>query len=186
LAQAKHADVGTYTVAGDTPAAIEPSPPSFQPAVEYTVADFRFALGGGDMATSILDGRQLCTEIMQSWRERGYVRSVQDVADGSFSGTADYHLTLDGRQRGETSFTMQVINALTLSLVPYTITQRYEFQYLLEDVESGAQYRATVQTPGLHCRRGPDPPRAGRRGPTPGRADDHRPRGGPAAGDRAL
>lgn len=40
---------------------------------------------------------------------------------------------------------MQVINALTLSLIPYTITERYEFQYLLQDVHSGTRYSATVQ-----------------------------------------
>jgi len=137
----------TYSVAGDTPAAIEPppSPPSFQPAVEHTVAEFTFALGSGDMTTSIFDGRQLSTEIMQAWQRRGYVRSEQYVADGSFSGTADYHLTLRGRQRGETSFTMQIINALSLGLIPYTITQRYEFQYVLADGKSGVQYMAIVQ-----------------------------------------
>src|SRR5215470_11203964 len=137
----------TYSVAGDIPAAIEPppAPASFQPAVEYTVADFKFALGGGDMTTSIFDGRELSTEIMRSWQRRGYVRSEQYVVDGSFSGTADYHLTLRGSQRGETSFTMQVINALSLSLIPYTITQRYDFRYVLEDVKSGAQYAATVE-----------------------------------------
>jgi hypothetical protein len=91
----------TYSVAGDTPAAIEsPPPPSFQPAV---------------------------------------------VADGSFSGTAHYHLTLRGSQRGETSFWMQVLNAVTLSLVPYSVTQRYDFQYVLEDAHTGARYNAAVQ-----------------------------------------
>jgi hypothetical protein len=116
-----------------------------QPAIEHTVADFKFALGGRDMATSILDGKQLSNEIMRAWQQRGYVRSEEYVADGSFSGTADYHLTLQGSQRGDTSFTMQVINALTLSLVPYTITQRYEFAYVLQEVKSGAQYIATVR-----------------------------------------
>jgi hypothetical protein len=136
----------TYTVAGDLPAAIEPPPPSFQPAVEYTVADFKFALGGNDMTTSIFDGRELSSEIVQSWQRRGYVRSEQYVADGSFSGTADYHLTLrSGSQHGETSFAMQIVNALFLSLMPYSITQCYDFQYDLEDVKSGARYSATVQ-----------------------------------------
>jgi hypothetical protein len=134
----------TYTVAGDAPAPTEPPRPAFQPSVEHTVAEFSFALGGGDMAPSIFDGRQLSNEIMTAWQERGYVRTQEYVADGSFSGTADYHLTLRGSQRGETSFTMQVINALTLSLVPYTVTQRYEFHYVLEDVHSSAQYSATV------------------------------------------
>jgi len=135
----------TYTVAGDTPAEIEPVPPSFQPAVEYTVADFKFALGGGDMATSIFDGRELSTEIMEYWEERGYVRAQQYVADGAFSGTADYHLTVRGSQRGDTSWTMQIINVLTLSLVPYTITQHYDFEWVLDDVRSGAKYTATVK-----------------------------------------
>lgn len=40
---------------------------------------------------------------------------------------------------------MQLINALTLSLVPYTITQRYDFEYVLEDVRSGAKYLALTQ-----------------------------------------
>ncbi len=135
----------TYTVAGDTPPPLEPSPPAFQPTVEHTVAEFSFALGGGDMSTSIFDGRMLGNEIMESWLERGYVRGQQYVADGEFSGTADYRLTLRGSQRGDTSFTMQVINALTLSLVPYTVTQHYDLQYVLEDAKTGAHYTATVQ-----------------------------------------
>jgi hypothetical protein len=134
----------TYTVAGDYPQAIEPPPPSFQPSVEHTVADFKFALGAGEMATSIFDGRQLSDEIMRSWQKRGYVRSEESVDDGEFSGSADYQLTLHGGQRGETGWTMQIINALTLSLVPYTITQRYEFEYVLVDVRKGARYTAAV------------------------------------------
>jgi hypothetical protein len=135
----------TYSVAGTSPPAIEPQASAFQPSVEHTVADFKFALGGGDMATSIFDGRQLSNEIMRSWQERGYVRSEQYVADGAFSSSTDYHLTLRGSQRGETSFTMQVINALTLSLTPYTITERYDLQYVLNDAKSGAQYTASVK-----------------------------------------
>ena len=135
----------TYSVAGDIPAAVEPPKPSFQPAVEYTVSAFQFALGGGDMTTSIFDGQQLSNETMRAWQERGYVRSEQYVADGSFSGGADYHLTMHGSQRGETSWTMQIINVLTLSLVPYTITQCYDFHYALEDRKTGTQYFASVQ-----------------------------------------
>lgn len=82
----------TYTVAGDTPEPIEAPRPSFQPTVEHTVAEFSFALGSGDMATAIFDGRLLSIEIMESWQDRGYVRAQQYVADASFSGTADYHL----------------------------------------------------------------------------------------------
>jgi hypothetical protein len=134
----------TYTVAGDTPAAIEPPAPSFRPAVEYTVADFTFALGGGDMAPSIFDGHQLSAEILRSWEKRGYVRSEEYVTDASFSGSADYHLTLRGSHHGETSFWMQVLNALTLSLVPYTVTEQYEFQFTLEDVRTSATYTAAV------------------------------------------
>ena len=134
----------TYTVSLDVPPPIEPSPPSAQPAVEHTVAAFSFALGGGDMETSIFDGRQLSNEIMNAWKESGYIRSQQYVADAAFSGTADYHLTLRGRQRGETSWTMQILNALTLGLIPYTITQQYDFEYLLQNVKTGAQYTAFV------------------------------------------
>jgi hypothetical protein len=135
----------TYTVSGNAPAAIEPPPPAFQPVVVYTVADFSFVLGGGDPAPSIFDGKQLSKEIMQSWQKQGYIRSEEYVADGAFSGTADYHLTLRGTQRGETSWTMQILNALSLSLIPYTITQRYELQYVLDDVHNGVQYGATIE-----------------------------------------
>jgi hypothetical protein len=135
----------TYTVAGDTPAPIEPPQPSRPPTVEYTVADFSFALGGGDPETSLFDGEMLSTEIMQAWQERGYLRTQEFADEGAFSGAADYQLTVCGSQRGDTSFTMQVINVLTLSLVPYTITQHYDFQFVLEDGRSGTQYAAMVQ-----------------------------------------
>jgi len=135
----------TDTVAGDTPAPIEPSVPSVQPSVEHTVVDVAVVLGGGELAPSISDGRLLSTEIMESWQQRGYIRAEQYVADGSFSGDAGFHLTLSGNQRGDTSFAMQVINALTLSLVPYSITQHDELEYVLQNVHTGAAYTATVQ-----------------------------------------
>lgn len=135
----------TYTVAGDIPAASESAPPAQPPAVEHTVADFTFVLGGGDPEPAIFDGRLLSNEIVAAWQKRGYVRSQDYVADGEFSDAADYRMTLRGSQRGDTSLTLQIISALTLSLLPYTVTQHYEFDYLLEDVRSGAQYRAAVQ-----------------------------------------
>ena len=136
----------TYTVAGSaTPTPGEPPQAASAPTLEFTVAEFTYVLGGGDMAPRIFDGALLSQEIMKAWQERGYVRMQDYVEEGAFSGTADYHLTLRGSQRGDTSFTMQVINALTLSLVPYTITERYYFEYVLEDVRRGTHYTANVQ-----------------------------------------
>ena len=82
---------------------------------------------------------------MTAWKKRGYISDEQFLDDEPFSGTADYNLTLTGSLRGDTSFGMQVLNAVTLLLVPYTVTQHYDLHYVLEDTKSGKSYGASVQ-----------------------------------------
>jgi hypothetical protein len=136
----------TFTVVGDQPAAIAPLQPVVRPTIEYSVAEFSFALGAGDFAPSIFDGHQLGEEIMEAWVKRGYVQAEpQYVVDGAFTQAAEYRLTVRGSQRGDTGWTMEIINALTLGLVPYTIDQHYKLEFVLEDARSGTSYEADVR-----------------------------------------
>ena len=134
------------TVAGPTPPAIEaPAPTAFQPRVEHTVGDFAFTLEGGKMVTSNLVGRNLSELIMEAWQKRGYISSAAFVDGGVFTHNADYELTLSGSQYGESSIFLQILCGLTLFLTPYTVTQNYDVQYVLDDPRSGQHYSATIQ-----------------------------------------
>jgi len=134
------------TVAGPTPPAIEPpAPTTFQPRVEHTVGDFAFTLEGGKMVSSSFIGHNLSDLIMEAWKERGYISSAQYVDDGAFSHTADYELTLSGSQYGESSILLQILCGLTLFITPYTVTQNYDLQYMVEDRRNGQHYSAAIQ-----------------------------------------
>jgi hypothetical protein len=136
---------GCQTLAGKMPPPIEPPAPTFQPSVEHTVGEFTFAMGGADMKPASLDGRLLANEIMRAWKERGYVRDAEFVESGAFTGRADYNLTLSGSQHNDASFWAELLNALTLMMLPYNVTQEYDLHYVLEDVKTGTTYRASIQ-----------------------------------------
>ena len=136
---------GCQTLAGKTPPPIESPCPSFLPRVEHTVGEFTFSMGGAEAKPSSLDGRLLTNEIMCAWKEDGYVRDAQFVDSGAFSGTADYNLTLSGSQRNDSSFWAELLNALTLMFIPYTVTQEYDLHYILEDVKTGTKFNASIQ-----------------------------------------
>lgn len=134
-----------YTTAGTKLGPIIPPQPAFQPSVEHTVGDFSFTLEGGKMVTSSFAGRLLNESILGAWKDRGYIREVQYVESGAFSGKADYDVTLSGSQYGASSIGMQILSGLTLFLVPYTVTQSYDIQYALVDTNTGKKYSASVQ-----------------------------------------
>jgi hypothetical protein len=134
-----------YTMVGTKLPPITPPQPSFQPSIEYTVGDFSFTLEGGKMITSNFQGRQLSDSIFEAWKDRGYIKDARYVENGGFSGAADYDLTLSGTQYGESSIGMQILSGLTLMVLPYSVTQNYDIQYLVQDAKTGEKYSAAVQ-----------------------------------------
>lgn len=135
-----------FTVAGAKPPPISAqAPPAAPPRVEHSVGDFAFTLEGGKLVSSHFVGKSLSDEIMAVWTERGYITAAQFVESGTFTRTADYDLTLSGSQYGDSSILMQLLSGLTLTLLPYTVEQNYDLQYVLEDVRSGAKYTASIE-----------------------------------------
>ena len=135
----------TYTVAGPTPPPVEPPAATCPPRVEYGSGDVTFAWGSGKPTSSEIDTRLLSDDLVRAWKQRGYIVDAQFVPEGSFSGHADYNVTLSGSQRNETSFSMLVLHALTLTLAPYWVTRHYDLQVTLEDVATAQRYGACVQ-----------------------------------------
>ncbi|HVN87710.1 MAG TPA: hypothetical protein VMW17_22970 [Candidatus Binatia bacterium] len=135
----------TYTTVGTKLSPIAPPRPVVQPAIEHTVGDFSFTLEGGKMVTSNFVGHVLNDSIMSAWKDHGYIREARYVESSAFSGQADYNLTLSGSQYGESSIGMQILSGLTLTLLPYSVTQHYDLHYTLQDTKSGKQYSASVQ-----------------------------------------
>lgn len=136
---------GCYTVAGGTLPPLAPVAPAQPPDVEHTVGAFTFRLGGGEPKPSFFDGQQLSNEVIEVWKQRGYIQGGQFVEGGAFSPSSTWRLTLNGSLQGDVSFWLEVLNALTLTLLPYRVTQHYDLQYVLEDVQTGKVYEAKVQ-----------------------------------------
>ena len=123
-----------------------PPVPQFKPTVEQTVGNFAYAVGDTKMITSNVQGMQLNTDILGSWKQSGYIAGERYVENGAFTRGADYDVTLNGSQYGESHIVMQVLSYLTLFLVPYSVTQNYDLQYAVRDGASGQLYSASVQT----------------------------------------
>jgi hypothetical protein len=123
-----------------------PPAPQFKPTVEQTVGDFAYTVGDRKMITSNVQGMQLNTDILGSWKQSGYIADERYVENGAFTRGADCDVTLNGSQYGESHIVMQVLSYLTLFLVPYSVTQNYDLQYAVQDGASWQLYRASVQT----------------------------------------
>lgn len=134
-----------YTTAGTKLGPVTPPQPASKPIVEYTVGDFSFTLEGGKMVTSNYVGRLLIAGILDEWKNRGYIAEARYVEAGAFTPDAEYQLTLSGSQYGESSIVMQVLSGLTLTLIPYTVTQQYDLQVALVDAKTGAKHSAAVR-----------------------------------------
>ncbi len=134
-----------YTIPGNQLPPIDPTAGELKPAIEQTVGDFSFTLEGGKMVTSNFIGRQLNAALLEVWVENGYIESEKYVKSSNFSGDTDYQLTLSGTQYGESNVVAQFFSGLTLYLLPYSVNQKLDIQYLLEDTASGKKYSAAVE-----------------------------------------
>ncbi|MDX2168233.1 MAG: hypothetical protein SF182_14255 [Deltaproteobacteria bacterium] len=121
-----------------------PAPPAAPLRLAYTVGDFRFALGGGEPELSTLAGRILNDELVSAWERRGVVVETVEIDPGDPPEDAELFLTLNGTQHNDTSFWAQLLNALTLTLWPYSVTQHYDLQIELRDLPNGQYWLAQV------------------------------------------
>jgi len=135
---------GCATFAGDGLPDISPAPPSLPPAIEHTIGDFSFHLDGGKMISSVKAGRNLNQQILRRWKQAGYISTEAYVKSGQFSGRADYNLTLEGHQEGESSVVLQFISGFTLFLIPYWVNSDHDLRYVLEHVQSGRKFEAAA------------------------------------------
>lgn len=134
-----------YITEGTKLGPISPPANHMKPMVEHTVGDFAFTLEGGKMVTSNLAGTLINQSVMEAWQDKGYIRDHEAVEPGEFTGKADYELTLSGSQYGDSSIGMQILSGLTLTLIPYTVTQNYDIQYTLADVKTGKKYTGSIE-----------------------------------------
>ena len=137
------ASTGCLTFAGGALEEIEPLEAGRAGVLEYTVGDFEFTLDGGKMVTSNRMGRDLQEQLLMRWEESGYISSFSYVPDGQFSGNADYELTLNGSQYGESSIFLQLLSGLTLMVLPYSVDTNYDINYVLAD-RAGNRHSAAV------------------------------------------
>lgn len=134
-----------YMTEGTKLGPITPPSNSLQPMIEHTVGDFAYSLEGGKMVTSNYAGKILNEQILNKWKDRKYIRDHNYVESSAFTGKADYNLTLSGSQYGDSSIGMQILSGLTLTLIPYTVTQNYDIQFTLTDVKTGKKYTGSIE-----------------------------------------
>lgn len=131
---------------GNKPAPIAPLVAASRPTVEHTVGEFTFAMNANEMKQSTVDGRLLTNEIMKVWKRREYIAEARFIDKGDpFSGTADFNLTISGSQHNSVSFWRELLNALTLMWIPYSVTREYDLRYELREVKTGNTYRASIR-----------------------------------------
>lgn len=135
---------GCVTVAGNRLPDLERTTPVEVPRIEQTIGDFSFHLDGGKMITSIKAGRIFNDEVLGRWRKWGYVSSQTYVKSGNFTGSADYEVTLSGRQNGESSIFLQILSGLTLYVIPHYIDEQYDVTYEVRDRRTDRTWRASV------------------------------------------
>ena len=97
------------------------------------------------MITSNKAGRMLNDELLERWKKQGYIAGHTYVPSSQFTGKADYNLTLSGSQYGESWIALQIVSGLTLFLIPHSVNTRFDIQYTLENVKTGAKYSAGVE-----------------------------------------
>jgi hypothetical protein len=130
------------TVSGNKLAELEPIEPMVSPKIEITVSkDYIYEIGEKLVITGNKDGREVNERVIETlWENNGYISDSTYVELGNFTGNADYNLTLSGSHKEDSSTVMQIINGLTLMLIPYTEYQKYKLVYTLENVKTGKTY----------------------------------------------
>ncbi len=90
--------------------------------------------------------RLIGAEIFAEWERRGYVRDAERVDVDEPTPNAAYHVTLSGSVRARSSFWAELLNALTLLLVPYPVTNHYDLQLAVQSSIGGAPVIANAQS----------------------------------------
>jgi len=135
---------GCMTFSGEKLTELKPLIPMVSPKIEESVGDFTFHLDGGAMVTDNKAGRIINNAILEKWKSNKYISDFIYVKKESFTGDAQYNLTLSGHQEGQSSVAMQIISGLTLFLLPYSVNTSYDLTYKLENVKTGEKYTAKV------------------------------------------
>ena len=129
--------------------ALPPPPPAAPPApprIEYALGDFTFQMNERDAIRSHFDARLIGAEIFGRWEDQGYVVAAERVDADAFSSAAAWHVTFSGRVHAESSFWAELLNALTLMVAPYPVTNHYDVQVSVQPAAGGAPMVATART----------------------------------------
>jgi hypothetical protein len=137
---------GCLIVGRAAPPPPPPSAPAAGPRIEYALGEFTFQMNERDPAPSTFDARLLGAEIFEQWERRGYVGEAERVDAGDFSPEAAYHVLIRGSVHAESSFWAELLNALTLLLVPYSVTTHYDLQLAVLPSAGGAPYVASARS----------------------------------------
>ena len=137
---------GCLMVGRSEPPPPPPPAPPVGPRIEYALGEFTFQMNERDPIRSHFDARLLGAEIFDRWEQRGYVADAERVDPDEFSPEAAYHVTFSGSVRAESSFWAELLDALTLMLVPYSVTNHYDLQVAVQPSAGGAPVVVSAQS----------------------------------------
>lgn len=131
-------------MAGDALTDLAPTAGPIAPEIEQTVGAFSFHLDGGKLVTSNKMGREINDEVLERWKESGFIAGHRYVKAGQFSPGTTYRLSLSGHQEGESSILLQIVSGLSLMVLPYYVDTHFDLDYSLENAETGCTFSASV------------------------------------------
>jgi hypothetical protein len=120
--------------------------PAVAPGIEYALGAFTFQMNDGEVEPSHFDVRLLAAGIVDAWERRGWIAGAEEVDPGAFTAAAAYGVTFSGAAHADTSFWAQLLNALTLLLVPYPVTTHYEVTVAVTPAAGGSPIIATASS----------------------------------------
>ncbi len=136
---------GCLTFAGGELEDLEPLEPKVHVTVESSVGEFYFYRDRVTVPDSEKRGDIVNEAILDKWKKKNYVSNHAPVQEGAFTGKADYSLTLNGSQIGESNVLLRQFSIFTLFLVPYSVDTWLRLEFELQDLKTGDFYRARVK-----------------------------------------
>lgn len=120
--------------------------PAAAPRIEYALGEFSFRMNDGDPHPSTFDARLIAAAIVDVWVRRGYVSEAVRVDAGAFSAAAGSRVLFVGSVQAESSFWAELLNAMTLTAVPYAVTTQYTVQVAAQPRPGGAPLVARARS----------------------------------------
>ena len=116
------------------------------PSIETAVTDFKAHLEGGKLVSSHAQGRLQLASMTRRWESRSVISSAEYQRGENWTGSADSHVVMSGRQQGRSSIALQIFSGLTLTMLPYYVDTTRDLEFRRQDSATGRVTVARAKT----------------------------------------